>query len=300
MRHQENTAALVREPAATVEVAQYGPTIGAEIKGLDFSRPVSEAAAETIYDALMRFGVVFFRNVEITPEQQVEFGRHFGDLTVHPFVPHLEHLKEVMVLDNHKENPVFSTDVWHTDETFRLNPPMGSILRCVTMPLHGGDTLWADMCAAYEGLSDKLQHFLSGLEAVHDFQNFRHKFDALPPSERHAKLAEMEERLPNPVIPVVQEHPVTRRKILFVNEQFTIAINGMRENESRALLDLLFQQPKIPEYQFRFHWEPGSMVFWDNRPTQHYASNDYFPQRRTMHRVTIGRDRRSEAGMACA
>jgi taurine dioxygenase len=110
----------------------------------------------------------------------------------------------------------------------------------------------------------------------------------------------MEERLPNPVIPVVQEHPVTRRKILFVNEQFTASIKGMREDESRALLDLLFEQPRIPEYQFRFHWEPGSMVFWDNRPTQHYAANDYYPQRRTMHRVTIGHDRRIERAVAGA
>jgi taurine dioxygenase len=294
MLHEEDAAVLTPNPAVKVEVAQYGPTIGAEIKGLDFRRPITEAEAAAVYDALMRFGVVFFRNIKITPEQQVDFGRHFGDLTVHPFVPHLEHLPEVMVLDNHKDNPVFSTDVWHTDETFRLNPPMGSILRCVTIPAHGGDTLWADMCAAYEGLSDKMQHILSGLEAVHDFKNFRHKFDHLPPRERHAKIAEMEERLPNPVIPVVREHPVTRRKILFVNEQFTVSIKGMREDESRALLAVLFEQPRIPEYQFRFHWEPGSMVFWDNRPTQHYAANDYYPQRRTMHRVTIGQDGRME------
>lgn len=291
---EQMLAEMSAKGPAGVEVLQYGPTIGAEIRGIDFTQPVDPATADAVYAALMRFGVVFFRNVEITPEQQVAFGRHFGDLTVHPFVPHLEDLPEVLVLDNHKDNPVFSTDVWHTDETFRLAPPMGSILRCVRLPPHGGDTLWADMCACYEGLSDKMRNFLSSLEAVHDFQNFRRKFDALPPRERHAKLAEMEEKLPNPVIPIVQVHPVTGRKILFVNEQFTIAIKGMHEDESRALLTLLFQQPKIPEYQFRFHWEPGSMVFWDNRPTQHYAANDYYPQRRTMHRVTIGRDRRAE------
>ncbi|HUZ75585.1 MAG TPA: TauD/TfdA family dioxygenase [Stellaceae bacterium] len=240
-----------------------------------------------IRDALMQHAVIYFRDVEITPELHIAFGRHFGELTVHPFVPHLDGFPEIVVLDNHKDNPVFSTDNWHSDETFRLVPPMGSILRCVRKPEIGGDTLWADMAAVYDGLSDKMQHLLSGLEAVHDFKNFRHKFDHLPARERHAKLAQMEEELPNPVHPVVRTHPVTGRKVLFVNEQFTIAIKGMREDESRALLDFLFVQPRIPEYQFRFHWELNSMVFWDNRPTQHYAANDYYPQRRTMHRVTI-------------
>jgi taurine dioxygenase len=283
-----------QSPAATagpIEVIQRGATIGAEVKGVDFSQPVGTATAAAIHAALMRYSVVFFRNAEMTPAQQVAFGRLFGELTVHPFVPHLEEFPEVVVLDNHEDNPVFSTDHWHSDETFRAIPPIGSILRCLARPETGGETLWADMVAAYENLSDKMQHFLSGLEAVHDFINFRHKFDDLPPRERHAKLAEMEEELPNPVHPVVRTHPVTKCKALFVNEQFTLRIKDMREDESRALLDFLFAQARIPEYQFRFHWEVNSMVFWDNAPLQHYAANDYYPQRRTMHRVTIKGDR---------
>jgi taurine dioxygenase len=169
---------------------------------------------------------------------------------------------------------------------------MGSILRCVRIPEAGGDTLWADMVAAYENLSDKMQRFLSGIEAIHDFIPFRRKFDALPARERHAKLAEMEEELPNPTHPVVRTHPVTGQKALYVNEQFTVAIKGMREDESRTLLDFLIAQPRIPEFQFRFRWAPHSIVFWDNRPTQHYAANDYYPTRRTMHRVTIKGDQR--------
>ena len=273
------------------EVIRRGATIGAEIRGVDFAQPVDDTTATAIHDALMQHSVVFFRNADMTPAQQVAFGRQFGELTIHPFVPHLEEFPEVVVLDNHEDNPVFSTDHWHSDETFRLEPPMGSILRCLRMPETGGETLWADMYAAYEALSDKMQHFLSGLEAIHDFINFRHKFDRLPARERHAKLAEMEEELPNPVHPLIRTHPVTGRKALFVNEQFTLAIKDMREDESRALLDLLFAQSRIPEFQFRFHWEVNSMVFWDNRPTQHYAANDYYPQRRTMHRVTIKGDK---------
>lgn len=274
-----------------IEVIPRGATIGAEIRGVDFSRPVDVATAVAVHDALTRYCVVYFRNAAMTPAQHVAFGRLFGELTVHPFVPHLDEFPEVVVLDNHADNPVFSTDHWHSDETFRMAPPMGSILRCLAIPETGGETLWADMYAAYANLSDKMQHFLSSLEAVHDFINFRHKFDHLPARERHLKLAEMEEELPNPVHPLVRTHPVTQRKALFVNEQFTLRIKGMREDESRALLDFLFAQARIPEYQFRFHWEVDSMVFWDNRPTQHYAANDYYPQRRTMHRVTIKGDK---------
>ncbi len=274
-----------------IEVIPRGATIGAEVKGVDFSKPVDAAAAAAINDALMRYSVIFFRDAAMTPAQHVAFGRLFGELTVHPFVPHLEEFPEVVVLDNHEDNPVFSTDHWHSDETFRVMPPMGSILRCLTRPETGGETLWCDMVAAYENLSDKMRSFVSGLEAIHDFKNFRHKFDHLPPRERHAKLAEMEEELPNPVHPLVRTHPVTKRKALFVNEQFTLAIKGMREDESRTLLDFLYAQARIPEYQFRFHWEVNSMVFWDNRPLQHYAANDYYPQRRTMHRVTIKGDK---------
>ena len=278
-------------PVSAVRITPLGPSIGAEIGGVDLSQPLDDAIIDAIRDALMEHKVICFRGQDITPEQQLAFGRRFGDVSVHPFVPHLEHLPEIMVLDNHKDNPVFSTDIWHSDETFREVPPMGSILRCVRRPEVGGDTLWADMCAAHDGLSDKMQSFLSGLEAIHDFKNFRHKFDHLEPMERHHKLAEMEIELPNPAHPVIRTHPVTGRKALFVNEQFTIGIKGMRADESEALLRFLYTLPRIPEYQFRFHWEENSIVFWDNRPTQHYAANDYYPRRRTMHRVTIKGDR---------
>jgi taurine dioxygenase len=283
------TAKKLGALSGPIEVIQRGATIGAEIRGVDFSHPIDEATA--IEAALMQYQIVYFRNAAMTPAQQVAFGRLFGELTIHPFVPHLDDFPEVVVLDNHADNPVFSTDHWHSDETFRASPPMGSILRCLAKPATGGETLWADMCAAYEALSAKMQNFLSGLEAIHDFKNFRHKFDQLPSRERHAKLARMEEELPNPTHPLVRTHPVTRRKALFVNEQFTVAIKDMREDESQALLGFLINQARIPEFQFRFAWEVDSMVFWDNRGLQHYAANDYYPQRRTMHRVTIKGDK---------
>ena len=132
-----------------IEIVPAEPTIGGEIRGVDLSQPLDDATAGAIHDALMDRKVIFFRDQNIAPEDHLAFGRRFGEVSVHPFVPHLEHLPEVIVLDNHKDNPVFSTDIWHSDETFREEPPMGSILRCVTIPPVGGDTMWADMCAAH-------------------------------------------------------------------------------------------------------------------------------------------------------
>ncbi len=281
------STALRNDTTANIEAVRMTSTIGAEIRGIDLAQPMDAPTLAALKDAMAAHKVLFFRDQDITPEQQVAFGKLWGELTVHPFVPHLDHLPEVLVLDNDADNPVFATDVWHSDETFRVEPPMGSILRCVNIPPAGGDTLWCDMVAAYAGLSDKMQHFLSGLEAIHDFKPFRRKFDALPTRERHARLAEMEEELPNPTHPVVRTHPVTGEKALFVNRQFTLAIKDMRADESNALLEFLYGQTLIPEYQVRFRWQPHSIAFWDNAPTQHYAANDYYPQRRTMYRVTV-------------
>jgi taurine dioxygenase len=184
---------------------------------------------------------------------------------------------------------VLSTDVWHSDTTFRKNPTKYTILRCEIMPKVGGDTLWADMEAAYEGLSDVFRPLIAGLKAVHDFKNFRSLYTRS--DEDQAKLRKMEELFPNPTHPVVRTHPATGRKSLYVNPQFTLHIEGMEPMESRAILDVLCAQAVVPEYQFRLRWTPGAIVFWDNRSTQHYAANDYYPQRRTMHRVTIKGDK---------
>lgn len=272
-----------------MEILPLAGTFAAEIRGVSLADP--GPALPALHDALIRHKVICFRNQPITPEQHIALGQAFGAVTVHPFVPHLEGHPEILLLDNHADNPVFSTDVWHSDETFRTEPPMGSILHCIRIPDARGDTIWADMVAVYDGLSDKMRNFLSGLEAIHDFKPFRNKFNHLPAAERHAKLAEMEDELPNPTHPVIRTHPVTGDRALFVNEQFTLAIKGMKRGESDALLNYLYTLPKIPEYQFRFRWQPDSIVFWDNRPTQHYAANDYYPAHRTMQRITIKGDR---------
>lgn len=274
---------------STVTVKQLGPNCGAEVHGLDATKPLNAATVKTIHDALMEHGVVVFSDQDITRDQQAVFTANFGDLTVHPFSPHLDDMPEMIVLDNDGDNPPLSTDVWHSDETFRLEPPMGTVLRAVVLPTAGGDTLFASMTAAYEGLSDQMQHFVSGLEAVHDFKNFKRLFGNS--REHRERLWEMEDKFPNPIHPVVRIHPVTGKKALFVNPQFTLSIKGMKEGESDALLNLLHQQTKIPEYQFRIHWKLNKMAFWDNRLVQHYAARDYLPQRRRVERVTLKGDR---------
>lgn len=270
------------------EVEPIGPTIGAEIHGLDLKQPLDEATFAQLESALIEHKVIYLRDQNLTTAEHVAFGRRFGELEVHPFRPEGE-FPEIMVLDNHKDNPVLSTDVWHCDTTFRECPTKYSILRCLEIPGRGGDTLWADMCAAYDALSDTLKGMIDGLTAVHDFKNFRVLFTSS--EEDQKRLREMEQLYPNPTHPVVRTHPVSGRKVLFVSPQFTLRINGLKENESRALLELLYEQAHVPEFQFRLRWKPGTVTLWDNRSTQHYASNDYYPNRRHMERVAVIGDR---------
>jgi taurine dioxygenase len=234
--------------------------------------------------ALIEHKVLVLPAQHLTSAEHVAVSRMFGDLEVHPMRPQGD-LPEILVLDNHKDNPVLSTDVWHSDTTFRKNPTKYTILRCQIMPKIGGDTLWADMEAAYEGLSGTFKNMIEGLRAIHDFQNFRALFKNT--DEDRARLRRMEELFPNPSHPVVRTHPVTGRKSIYVNPQFTLRIEGLAPAESRAILDVLFAQARVPEYQFRLRWAPGMIVFWDNRSTQHYAANDYYPQRRRMERTAV-------------
>jgi len=270
--------------AAPFRIERLGASLGAEIHDLDLKAPVAEDTFKAFEAALVEHKVLVLRDQHLTTEQHVRFSRMFGELEVHPMRPQGE-FPEILVLDNHKDNPVLSTDVWHSDTTFRKNPTKYTILRCQIMPELGGDTLWANMEAAYAGLSDIFRGMIAGLRAVHDFQNFRVLFKNT--DEDRAKLHRMEDMFPNPSHPVVRTHPVTGRKSIYVNPQFTLRIEGMAPAESRAILDVLFAQARVPEYQFRLRWAPGTIVFWDNRSTQHYAANDYYPARRRMERTAV-------------
>ena len=265
-----------------------GATIGAEIHNIDLTRPLDGETFRQLEEALVRHKVIYARDQFLTPAQQVALGRRFGELEVHPFRPQGE-AAELMVLDNHKDNPVLSTDVWHSDTTFRECPTKYSILRCDITPPTGGDTLWADMCAAYRGLSDHMRRLVDPLQAVHDFINFRKLFKNT--EEDQKRLREMELRYRNPTHPVIRTVPGSGEKAIYVNSQFTKHIVGMTDDESRMVLRFLIDQVNVPEYQFRLRWKPGTIVFWDNRSTQHYANNDYYPNRRRMERVAVVGDK---------
>jgi taurine dioxygenase len=274
----------LKSVAAPFEVERIGARLGAEIHGLDLKQGLDAEKFKALEAALIEHKVIVIRDQHLDTRQHIEMSRWFGELEVHPMRPQGE-FPEILVLDNHKDNPVLSTDVWHSDTTFRKNPTKYTILRCQIMPKLGGDTLWADMEAAYESLSAPFRTFIDGLRAVHDFKNFRTTFPNT--EEGRARLHKMEDMFPNPSHPVVRTHPVTGRKSIYVNPQFTLRIEGLEEDESRAVLDVLFKQAVVPEYQFRVRWTEGAIVFWDNRSTQHYAANDYYPSRRRMERTAV-------------
>lgn len=272
-----------------LSIKQVGVFLGGQVTGVDLTKPLEPAAIEEIKQAHAHYGVLEFPNQDITPEDLKRFGRYFGDLTVHPFSSSTEDEPEVIIYDQKEGNPPPPTDIWHTDETFREAPPIGTVLSCKIMPEVGGDTAFCSMNAVYEGLSDKMQHFLSGLEAVHDFVPFKTLFTK--DQAGIERMRKFEDMYPKATHPVVRVHPMTGKKALFVNPQFTLYIKHMDEDESRTLLDLLFRKTHIHEYQYRHRWQTKSVLFWDNRWTQHSALHDYYPQRRLLHRITIKGDK---------
>jgi len=269
----------------TVLIRPLGVFLGAEITGLDLTQALAPDAVETLKRAHAEHGVLVFPDQAISSEDLKRFGRYFGELSVHPFSTSAAEAPELIVYDNREGNPPAPTDIWHTDETFRDSPPMGTALCSKIVPEVGGNTAFASMSAVYEGLSDRWQRFLSGLEAVHDFKPFRSLF----PNDRTGieKMRKFEDLYPSVTHPVVSVHPITGKKILFVNPQFTLYIKGMAEDESHMILNMLYRKTMIHEYQYRHRWQTNMLVFWDNRCVQHSALHDYYPQRRLMERVTI-------------
>ncbi len=264
----------------TIEVEPLSPTIGAEIRGVDLSQPLGNQTFQEIHQALMDHLVIFFRDQHIDLEQQKAFGRRFGSLHIHPTAPSAPGHPEVLVVKADANSKAVAGNRWHSDVSCDPEPPMGSILHMRELPPSGGDTLFASMYAAYDALSEPMKAFLSGLKAWHESEH-------VLGGTLGQKLREGGKEYPRALHPIVRTHPETQRKCLFVNSGFTTRIDGLEENESRSILDLLFDHIRTPEFQCRFRWRPNSVAFWDNRSTQHYASWDYFPHSRLGYRVTV-------------
>lgn len=271
------------QPYTLFNVKPLGPIIGAEITGVDLSRPVSPELQSELNRALLEWKVIFFRDQAITSKQQRDFALLWGELETHPFLPPGDTQDVVRFTSDERRRG--GANNWHSDVSWRLTPALGAVLRLIEVPPLGGDTLWVDAAAAYDNLPDEIKARIDGLQAVHDFtHNFGRR---LSPEQ----LAVKQQEFPAAIHPVVRTHPETGRKTLFVNSDFTSYIIGLEPEESEQLLQVLFNQFLIPEYQVRFHWEPNSVAFWDNRATQHYAISDYYPHRRVAERVAIRGDR---------
>ena len=270
------------------KVNRLSPTIGGELLGVDLSKPLTPNLKALIYEALLVYKVIFFRDQDLTTDQHIDFSKNFGDLEVHPFAPFKEGYPEVLKITHNKKSPG-RENLWHSDVTWRQEPSLGSILRMLEKPAHGGDTLFSDMYAAYDDLSDAIKAKLDGAIAVHDFAGFRKRL--IKEGKGPKEIEAFNKKFPMPEHPVFRTHPDTGKKVIYVNRAFTQYIKGWEEEESKEMLDFLYSSASTPEYQCRFSWENNSIAFWDNRACQHYANSDYWPQIRRVERVTIVGDR---------
>lgn len=270
-----------------MKVEPLTPTIGAEISGVDLREPLSTEQVTQIEDALLAHLVVFFRNQDITPAQHIAFGRRFGELCYPPFMTDHGDDPEILVLDQTDPRGE-GTDVWHSDNTFMAEPPMGSILKAIQLPAQGGDTCFASAYAAYDALSPALREMLDDLTAVHDLTATLMRANAA--GHTNADVAAILEKSPPVEHPVVRTHPRTGRNALFVNANSTTRIAGLTDLENAVLLPFLCDHVRAPEFQCRFRWTPHAIAFWDNRSAQHLAVADY-QERRVMHRVTLAGDK---------
>ncbi len=264
-------------------IAPLTPTIGAEISGISLAEELDDATIAEVRAALLAHKVIFFRDQDITPAQHIAFARRFGTLEIHPATPEGQPDPEVLHIA-HGPDSKGRENAWHSDVTWRAEPSLGSILRAVEVPATGGDTLFADMAAAFRALSPAMQEFCRTLNAVHDIARVFAGRLGQSREELHAKY-------PPQTHPVVRTHPETGEQALYVNVGFTSHIEGLSAKESDWLLSHLYAQAAVPEIQCRFRWAANSIAFWDNRAAQHYAASDYFPAVRRMERVTIAGDR---------
>lgn len=276
-----------------IDVAPLGPVLGAEVTGIRIERDVDADTATMLRTLLLRHKVLFLRDLDLAHEEHLALGRVFGALEGHPVIAHVPGFPEILdirgsdgrVEDEAGDRRFRALDKWHTDVTFRAAPSLGAVLRARELPGLGGDTLWVDAAAAYEGLSEEVKERIEGMTATHDLLfDFG---DRVGPERRAAMAAEF----PPQHHPIVRTHPETGAKILFVNASFVSHIDGLDDAEGSTLLAHLLDQFKVPEYQVRFRWSRNAVAIWDNRATQHYPVADYWPARRRMERVTVAGDR---------
>jgi taurine dioxygenase len=258
---------------SAISVTPISPKIGAEIGNIDLTKPLSRVEVEELHKAFTEHLVIFFRDQKISHDDQIRLGRHFGELGRHVGVTTISKKTDnefVRLFHYDEKTTKVSGDLWHTDQSCAAIPPLGSMLYNHTVPPDGGgDTMFASMYAAYEALSPRMKTCLEGLTATHDGVPV---FGPGTPSAVH---------------PVIARHPVSGKKLIYVNSSFTAKINELPQKEGAALLKFLIEHVAQPEWTCRFRWRAHSIAFWDNRCTQHYAIPDYWPNVRSGFRIQI-------------
>ena len=271
---------------AGIDIRPISGGVGVEVGGVDLSETLDDAAFDAIRAAFIDHGLIFFRGQTLTPEQHIAFAERWGDININRFFPRVEGYDQIALVAKEKAERANIGGGWHTDHSYDAIPAMGSILLARETPPIGGDTLFACMYKAYESLSEGLKETLAGMRAVH---SSRHIFgsESAYKETMEGRLHNAEQATQDAVHPVVITHPESGRKALYVNPAFTLRFDGWTEEESQPLLHHLYRRATLMEHTTRFAWAEGSIAFWDNRCTWHYALNDYHGARREMHRITI-------------
>lgn len=271
-----------------IRVAPFSSALGALVTGIDLREPLSDEQFAVLQKAFRDHEVLFFRDQQLTPEQHLAFARRWAPIDVNRFFKAVPGYPEIAEVRKEADQRTNIGGGWHTDHSYDPEPAMGSLLLAREVPPLGGDTLFASMSRALEALSPSLQQTLEGLRAVH---SARHVFGE---KGGYASRADAGDRIGNAagvredvVHPVVIRHPLSGRRILYVNPGFTVRFDGWTQAESEPLLQFLYQHAAQPEFSCRFDWTSGAMAFWDNRATWHFALNDYHGHRRVMHRITV-------------
>ena len=273
----------------TINATPTSREVGAEIGGVDIAAGINDEQFSEIRQAFSDYGVIFFRDQDITPDQHIEFAQRWGEINVNRFFQPVDThplIAEVRK-EAHQKHSIGST--WHTDHSYDQIPAMGSILYAREVPKLGGDTLFSSMYAAYQELSEGMKKMLLGLRAEH---SSRHVFGGSAFEDRDrddmgGRFQNATAATQDSVHPVIICHPLSGRPALYVNADFTLKFEGWTKDESQPLLNYLYQHARQNEFTYRFQWQKGSMAIWDNRATHHCAMNDYHGELRLMHRITI-------------
>ena len=272
-----------------INVKRISGALGAEIEGVDLSRPLAADMVAAIRTAWLEHLVIFFRGQPLTPTQFMDFAESLGTPVEYPMVKGIEGFPKIIEVKKLEHERVNFGGIWHSDTAYLGNPPMASMLLAREVPPAGGDTLFADMYRAWDALSDGMKAMLRNLKAVNSSAKAdvsKTREDRIRTDGRGAAAADFVAEHP-----VARTHPETGRIALYVNAGHTLRFSAMSEEESRPLLEYLFAHQTRPEFTCRFAWQSGSIALWDNRCTQHYPLNDYHGHRRVMHRITLAGDR---------